>query len=247
MDDDAEGGVGRLPRQAAPDAPPPASGEELRVSPNKNRLLQVQRAGARKLFDEARKEVFLEWLAATCNVALSAQMAGICDKTVYKHLLKDEAFVEAYVHALRIGYLRLEAREMQEAHGFGRSGTSAEADPSTASGGPPPHSAKPNGEDYKIGILDDDLAEEHFDPALAMQLLREHRRHLPGSSEKRPAQRTTAESATSKEVAEALAKRLKGFAIRMGSSPVIASGAKQSSGADDWIAAAPSEPRNDEE
>ena len=235
----------------------------MRVTPNKHRLVQVRRAGTRKLFDKARKEVFLEWLAATCNVVLSAQMAGICDKTVYKHLMKDQAFVDGFVRAIQVGYLRLEAREMQEAHQlrFGppppsaadeqvqsAPGTSAAAHPlHHPSDGPPPHSAKPNGEEYRIGILDDDLAEEHFDPALAMQLLREHRRHLPGSTEKRPAQRTTARSATNAEVAKALAKRLKGFALRMGSSSVIASGAKQSSGTDGWIAASPSAPRNDEE
>jgi hypothetical protein len=177
----------------------------LRISPNKNRLLQVRRAGKRKLFDRARKEAFLEWFAATCNVVLSAGKAGVCDKTVYKHLMKDAAFFEAFVQALRIGYLRLEARSVQEAH--------APPLPADFEGQPP---SPARGEGYEVRILGDAEAEEHFDPQLALQLLREHRRHLPGSAEKRPAQRTTARAASSEEVVEALAKRLKGFGIRAG-------------------------------
>jgi hypothetical protein len=199
----------------------------LRVTPNKNRLLQVRRVGKRKLFDKARKEVFLEWFAATCNVVLSAGKAEVCDKTVYRHLMKDRAFVDAYVRALQVGYLRLEARSMQEAHappviaseaaeGIG----SLHDAPTTIDSsvdGPPPRS----GEDYEIRILDDAAAEEHFDPQLALHLLREHRRNLPGSTEKRPAQRSTARAASSEEVAKALAKRLKGFGLRVSTQPPL--------------------------
>src|SRR3569623_1256795 len=59
---------------------PQALEGEMRVTPNKNRLDQVRRTGKRKLFDRARKEVFLEWFAGTCNVVLSAEKAGVCDK-----------------------------------------------------------------------------------------------------------------------------------------------------------------------
>ena len=188
----------------------------MRISPNKNRLLQVRRAGKRKLFDRKRKEVFLEWFAATCNVVLSAGKAGVCDKTVHKHLLKDPAFVEAYKRALEIGYLRLEARQMQEAHRWTVIASGAKqssgSDEWIAAA-----SLEPRNDGYAIRILDDEVVEEYFDPQLAMQLLREHRRHLPGSAEKRPAQRTTARAASSEEVVKALAKRLKGFALRRGS------------------------------
>jgi len=196
--------------------PSPARGERLLVSPNKNRLLQVRRAGKRKLFDRKRKEAFLEWFAATCNVVLSAGKAGVCDKTVHKHLLKDPAFVEAYKRALEIGYLRLEARQMQEAHRWTviASGTKQSSGSDEWIAAAPPERRN---DGYAVRILDDEVVEEHFDPALAMQLLREHRRHLPGSAEKRPAQRTTARAASSEEVVKALAKRLKGFALRRGS------------------------------
>jgi hypothetical protein len=180
-----------------------------RVTPGKNRLVQVRRFGTRKLFDKKRKEVFLEWLAATCNVRLSAAKAGVNEKTVYKHLLKDAAFEEAFRRAIQVGYLRLEARQLQEAH------RPAGAGPSTAE---PPHpNPLPDAErEYEIRCdLDDELVEEHFDPQLALQLLREHARHLSGSSAKRPHQRTTARAADNKEIAEALAKRLRGFALRV--------------------------------
>jgi len=149
--------------------------------------------------------VFLEWFAATCNASLSAAKAGVCYQTVFKHFAKDPAFFEAAQRALQLGYFRLEARSVQEAH-------------APASDAEPPHPGPlPAGErEYEVRILDDAEAEEHFDPELALHLLREHRRHLPGSAETRKNLRTTARSATNKEIAEALAKRLKGFALRVG-------------------------------
>jgi hypothetical protein len=192
--------------------PPPRSGEDLRICAGKNRVVQVARAGSRKLFDKDRREVFLEWFAATCNLRLSAGKAGVVDKTIYKHLLKDAAFEEAALRALRLGYVRLEARLMQECGGASAKGPLHPPSPLAEAGPPPPGKL---GEDYEIRILDEELAEEHFDPQLALQLLREHRRYLPGSAAPRPAQRTTARAASNKEIAEALAKRLKGFALRV--------------------------------
>src|SRR5439155_25855891 len=102
------------------------------------------------------KEVFLEWFAATCNDRLSAGKAGVHEKTIYKHLLKDPAFEEAWFRALRLGYARLEARVLQEAHQlrFGRNGTSAEGPLPHPAHGSPPHPAKPGGEEYRINVLD---------------------------------------------------------------------------------------------
>jgi hypothetical protein len=68
-----------------------------------------------------------------------------------------------------------------------------------------------------VRILDEAAADEHFDPALAMQLLRENRRHLPGAVERRAPPKSTATAATNAEIAKALAKRLKGFALRQDS------------------------------
>jgi len=217
--------------------PPEAAQPVWTVSANKHRLVQVRRTGGRKLFDKAAKELFLEWLAATCNASLAAEMAGVAYQTPFKHLQSDPAFEEAFGRALRIGYVRLEARVLQEAHqpGFGPSGTVAEGGhPHPAQAeleSPSPAASRVEGqrEEYEVRCgLDDEQVEEHFDPQLALQLLREHARRLSGSPEKRRNQRTTAQSATGKEIAEALAKRLKGFALRHDALSVIANETMQS-------------------
>jgi hypothetical protein len=183
----------------------------VRVCAGKHRLVQVAKTGARKLFDKARREVFLEWFAATCNVRLSAAKAGVHEKTVFRHRMKDEAFAEAWDRALQQGYARLEARLLQEVHApcFGQSGSLPEDEKDSRS-----TSLRTNGSIEVRGDFDDPAVEEQFDPQLAILLLREHARRLPGSADKRKAQRTTARAADSKEIAEALAKRLKGFALR---------------------------------
>jgi hypothetical protein len=180
------------PSTAGPSAggPPPrsASREERRMCAGKNRPIQIAAQGGRKLFDQKAKETFLEWFAATCNVKLSAAKAGVSYQTPFKHRMKDADFAAAWDCALQQGYARLEARLLQEA-------TPAE------------------GYDVRPG-LDDPAVEDAFDPQLAIMILREHSRRLPGSPDKRKHFRTTAETATAKEVAEALRKRLKSFALR---------------------------------
>lgn len=166
--------------------------ENMRLRPAKNRLLQVNAKPKRKLFDKARKEVFLEWFAATCNATLSSAKAGVCAETIYRHLQKDEAFYDAYEMALRLGYLRLEARTLQEAH------------------------SPALGAAYEVRCdLDDASVEEHFDRDLALQLLRQYRGHVAGPAGKRKTG-APARPVSTKEIADALAKRLKGFALRVG-------------------------------
>src|SRR5689334_16731607 len=127
----------------APHGPPsPSRGEELKIAPNKNRIVQVRRTGSRKLFDKARKEVFLEWFAATCNASLSAAKAGVRYQTVFKHFAKDPAFFEAAQRALQLGYFRLEARSVQEAH--------VPPHPADPEGQPPSPS---RGEGYAVPVL----------------------------------------------------------------------------------------------
>jgi hypothetical protein len=113
MDD--EEGVGQVPphpAHAAHESPSPAKGggAKLRVCAGKNRIVQVASAGSRKLFDARRREVFLEWFAATCNVRLAAAKAGVAYQTVFKHRMKDPAFAADWDVALAQGYARLEAR-----------------------------------------------------------------------------------------------------------------------------------------
>ncbi len=258
-----------LPAHAAHESPSPTGGKGLRVTPNKNRLVQVRRAGGRKLFDRARRETFLEWFAATCNVRLAAEKAGICYSAVFRHRMKDDTFAEAWDRALAQGYARIEARLLQEvmpplpARGggamqrpstslgtnglfdgrdggegdapstsprtdgsFDGRGGGEEDGPSTLIGtdgtfdgrvGALPTPAPPcdGGEEFEVrGDLDSMDVEGAFDPQLAMQLLREHARRLPGAADKRKAQRTTARAASNKEIAAALVKRLRAFSLR---------------------------------
>ena len=87
----------------------------LTIHPANNRIRQVARPAQPKLFDRARRRTFLEWFAATCNVTLSAEKAGIAYQTVYKHRRKDAAFAEAWDEALAQGYAALEAGLLADA------------------------------------------------------------------------------------------------------------------------------------
>jgi len=84
-----------------------------KIQPNKHRKIQVVRPGKRKLFGRAAQAVFLEWLAATCNVKWSAEMAGFNYKTVLRHRMTDPHFAEGWDRAVRQGYARLEAQQLE--------------------------------------------------------------------------------------------------------------------------------------
>jgi len=131
--------------------------KQPRIIPNKNRKLQVAPT-SRKLFDEAAKDEFLEWFAATGNCALSARKTGFHYRTVIRHWREDEAFGERCEEALRMGYPRLEELALRAAE---EALKRAAAKPIKGDRAPPP---------------------EHFrmDPMTAVQLLREHKRHLAG-------------------------------------------------------------------
>lgn len=57
--------------------------------------------------------VFLDHLAATCNVTASAAAAGFSKVTVYNHQRSDPAFMERWEWALAQGYVRIEMRLVQ--------------------------------------------------------------------------------------------------------------------------------------
>jgi len=86
---------------------------EGRLHGNKHREVQVARTGGRKLFDEAAKQAFLEWFAATCNLSWAAEMAGFSYKTVLRHRMNDADFADAFDRALAQGYPRLEAKRLE--------------------------------------------------------------------------------------------------------------------------------------
>jgi len=129
--------------------------EPLRIIPNKRRRLQVAPTG-RKLFGEKARAEFLEWFAATCNCSLSARKIGFHYRTVLRHWREDEEFGERCEAALRMGYPRLEELALRA--------TEEALKPKR----------RPRG--------DRTPPAEHFrmDPMTAVQLLREHKRHLAG-------------------------------------------------------------------
>lgn len=129
------------------------AGEAERVRGGRNRPYQAARGGKRRLFNTARRQVFLEWFAATANVVLSAGQAGINYKTAFKHRMNDEAFRDAWDRALEQGLARQKAKLLE---------TRSRA--------------------VKIGVEGDlDAPEtEPMDPQLLMALLREGERRLAG-------------------------------------------------------------------
>jgi hypothetical protein len=129
--------------------------ERMRMRPGKHRALQVARTGARKLFDEAAQVDFLEWLAATGNVCVSAKLAGFNYKTMFRHRMNDARFADGWRRAIEQSYARVEAKLLE-----------------TKAGEAP------------IGIEGDrDAPEmEEKDPQLMLALLRLHKEMLAGTT-----------------------------------------------------------------
>ena len=67
----------------------------------------LARGGARRFTPEA-KAVFLDHLAASCNVCWSAAQAGVSAVTAYNHRRSDAGFARGWEAALREGQVRLE-------------------------------------------------------------------------------------------------------------------------------------------
>lgn len=83
------------------------------IAPGNGRRLQ-RRAARQLRFTEERRETFLAHFAGTCNVAEAAAVAGVCESTVYRHRVRDGAFVAAFLEALEQGYVRLEAEALRQ-------------------------------------------------------------------------------------------------------------------------------------
>lgn len=165
-----------------------ASGEEM-IVPGNRRRMQKRRAANRELFGPARKEEFIEALSCSCNVAASAEAAGVAVGTVYNHRRTDAQFRELWWMALEQGAAKLVAlrlqREIDRAEGRSPSGLAVAMD------GPPDE--RQIADLYKL-----------------IGLLREHSRALSG--ETKPGR--APEKAGVDEMCAALAKRLKAFEAR---------------------------------
>ncbi len=171
----------------------PAADDPGNYTAAKGRRIQISSRRSGSPFDAAKKQVFLKWFAATCNVRLSARQAQVDNTTVYRARMNDAAFAEAWDRALDQGYARLEAKllEMQF--------EAIEDEP-----------------------IDFDPAFEPPDPKLispdmAMQLLRHYQgsttrgRRLADAAAETAGERLASDA----EVRTALAKRLRAFGVRV--------------------------------
>ena len=86
-------------KQAAP------SGVRLRPD-HKDGPQRIRSTGKR--WSDASEAIFLNHLAATCNVTWAAKQAGFTEMTAYYHRRKDAGFAHRWDAALDHGYARLE-------------------------------------------------------------------------------------------------------------------------------------------
>lgn len=78
------------------------------VRPAKNGKTKIIRARAR--WSDKAEAIFLEDLAATCNVRAAAAAAGFSTTAIYRRRMHDPGFAAAWQAALEQGYARLETR-----------------------------------------------------------------------------------------------------------------------------------------
>jgi len=95
------------------DAAVAESGRLILVTPGPRRRWQARRQRQSR-FTRARKEIWLEHFAATCDVTAACEAAGISINTVYRHRRDDPTFRAGWEEALELGYARLEAEALAQ-------------------------------------------------------------------------------------------------------------------------------------
>lgn len=154
---------------------------EKRIAGASERRLQVQAARPGE-FTKAKRVIFLDHLAATCNAMLSARAAGVNDSTPYALRRRDPVFAEQWSAALAAGAEHLEAKLL--AHAL------AQADPATSGGDPSAIAAGP------------------FDPAEARALLAQLRATMNGARGPGGTRVRAVKHATIEEVRKAVQARM---------------------------------------
>jgi hypothetical protein len=84
------------------------------VRPERNGKTKVVRTTAQRWSDKA-EALFLEELAATCNVRAAAAACGFSTVAIYKRRMRWPAFAEAWALAIEQGYANLEAMLVERA------------------------------------------------------------------------------------------------------------------------------------
>jgi hypothetical protein len=97
-----------------PGAGRPASSERSLAQRDGKDGLQLVRPGRRRIGPEA-EEVFLDRLAASCNVAHAAAAAGFSKEAFYARRRRDPGFAQRWDSALAQGYVRIEALLIEQA------------------------------------------------------------------------------------------------------------------------------------
>lgn len=166
----------------------PGEAPEQEIVPGSGRRLHARRK-RRTIFGKAARSLFLEHLAATCNVQASAAAAGVGVSTVYANRMRDPVFAADWDAALAQGYARLEAALIERAlRGDGRT--------------------QVNGDKAVEGPD----APEEIDWIKAMELMRHHQRGLAGRVQRNPThlpRRVPIEQA-----AERLIRKMKALGVR---------------------------------
>ena len=137
-----------------------ADGRQEEIKARRNRRVQIAKT-PRNAFGVRRQEVFLEMLAATCNVQRACAAAEVSDGCVYSKRRRDPRFREAWSAAIETGMARIEAMLIERAM-----------------------QARPP--EVRDGVA---LPAEPIDIELAKHLLREHRRGESAAPAKRMAPR----------------------------------------------------------
>lgn len=162
------------------------------IVPNCNRRLQKRRK-RHNIFGKRRRTMFLEHLAATCNVQASATAAGVAVSTVYANRMRDPDFRADWQAALEQGYARLEAALVERAlRGAGRARFSGDKD------------------------VEGPEAPAEIDWDKAMELLRHHQRGLAGLNQSGWLEPKRVPIA---QVAAKLIRKLKALGIRPDDAP----------------------------
>ena len=89
-------------------------GKETRITGGNRRRVQ-KRKPVRASFGAAKRQIFLDHLAACCNVTAAAAAAGVGLSTVYDARRRDPVFAEQWAEAIEVGYATLEALLIERA------------------------------------------------------------------------------------------------------------------------------------
>jgi hypothetical protein len=128
--------------------------DQGRIAGGKERKLQLRKPQERG-WTTRKRAIFLDHLAATCNVTASAAAAGLHWSGAYALRRRDTEFAAQWKAALAAGYARLEAMLIERATGTGPL-------PEAGEDAAPPPDAR------------------DMDPELALSLLKMHRAGVKG-------------------------------------------------------------------